>query len=135
RATVERKQETLPAAVKLLVTADESSRIRYDVEQLENSILTGLLLVVIVLFLFLGFLNAIFVALAIPISLLMTFSIMQVFGITLNMVTLFSLMVALGMLVDNGIVVVENIFRHKQEGLSRVEAARIGTSEVAGAIF
>ena len=135
RATVERKQETLPAAVKLLVTADESSRIRYDVEQLENSILTGLLLVVVVLFMFLGFLNAIFVALAIPISLLMTFSIMQVFGITLNMVTLFSLMVALGMLVDNGIVVVENIFRHKQEGLTRVQAARIGTEEVAGAIF
>ncbi|MEX2015996.1 MAG: efflux RND transporter permease subunit, partial [Candidatus Hydrogenedentales bacterium] len=74
RETVERKQETLPAAVKLLVTADESSRIRYDVEQLENSILTGLLVVVVVLFMFLGFLNAIFVALAIPISLLMTFS-------------------------------------------------------------
>ena len=62
---------------------------------------------------------------------LMSFAVLQALGITLNMMVLFSLILALGMLVDNAIVIVENIYRHMQEGKGRVQAARAGTSEVA----
>lgn len=125
----------LPKGLQVSVTWDESSYIRDLVSELENSILTGLILVMVVIFLFLGFSNAVFVALAIPVSMLITFTVLHMTGITLNMVVLFSLILALGMLVDNGIVVVENIYRHRQEGLDRVEAAKVGTAEVAWPII
>lgn len=125
----------LPAAIRLDITLDESTRIDKMLWQLVNSIMTGLILVAIVIFLFMGFSNALFVALAIPISMLITFVVMYLIGFTFNMVTLFSLMVALGMLVDNGIVVVENIYRHVQDGLPRIEAAKRGASEVAWPII
>ncbi|MFO7974013.1 MAG: efflux RND transporter permease subunit [Candidatus Hydrogenedentota bacterium] len=123
--------EDLPKGLEVSVTWDESNYIRELVSELENSILTGLIMVMVVIFLFLGFSNAIFVAFAIPVSMLITFTVLHMTGVTLNMVVLFSLILALGMLVDNGIVVVENIYRHRQEGLTRVEAAKVGTAEVA----
>lgn len=135
KALVEQARDQVPAGVSLYVTGDMSSEIRTSVEGLESSILTGLVLVVAVLFMFLGFSNALFVALAIPISLLITFMAMSLLGFSLNNVTLFALMVALGMLVDNGIVVVENIYRHAQMGKPRVQAAKEGTAEVAWPIF
>ena len=135
KALVNAAKEKMPPGVSLAVTLDESKEIAARVEGLENSILTGLILVVIVLFLFLGLSNAFFVAMAIPISLLITFTVMNQVGISLNMVSLFSLMVALGMLVDNGIVVVENIYRHAQMGKPKVQAAKEGTAEVAWPIF
>jgi CzcA family heavy metal efflux pump len=120
----------LPAGVKLSVTLNESKDIRRMVRELENSILTGLVLVLAVLFLFLGVRSALFVALAIPFSMLISFAVLHALGITLNMVVLFSLILALGMLVDNAIVIVENIYRHMEEGLDRVEAARTAAAEV-----
>ncbi|PCJ62206.1 MAG: acriflavin resistance protein [Candidatus Hydrogenedentota bacterium] len=135
KEVIEEARETLPAGVTLSITLDESKRIDEMVWQLFNSIGSGLVLVLIVIFLFMGISNALFVALAIPISLFITFIVMQMTGLTLNMVTLFSLMVSLGMLVDNGIVVVENIYRHAQNGLPRVAAAKKGASEVAWPII
>lgn len=135
RALIDDERSRMPAGVSLDITVDESNRIHDMVNQLENSIFSGLVLVLTVIFMFLGFSNAIFVAMAIPISLLICFIVMSAVGMTLNMVTLFSLMVSLGMLVDNGIVVIENIYRHAQEGLGRVEAAKKGTREVAWPIF
>ncbi len=135
KAMLEEARASVPPAISMDITLDESVRIDQMVQQLEDSILTGLILVVAVIFIFLGFANALFVALAIPISLLITFVVMMITGMTLNMVSLFSLMVALGMLVDNGIVVVENIYRHAQTGLSRVEAAKKGAAEVAWPVF
>lgn len=134
-AKVEEWQPRLPPTVSLGVTLDESLFVRDMVNELESGILSGLILVLVVIFVFLGFLNAIFVALAIPVSMLITFVILDLLGITLNMVVLFALILALGMLVDNGIVVVENIYRHMQAGASRVEAARAGTAEVAWPII
>lgn len=128
---IERMLKSLPKGLNVSLTWDESDYIRDMVSELENGILTGLILVLVVIFVFLGFSNAIFVAFAIPVSMLITFSVLYMTGITLNMVVLFSLILALGMLVDNGIVVVENIYRHRQEGLGRVEAAKVGTAEVA----
>ena len=86
------------------------------VSNLENSIILGIILVVGVLLFFLGLRNAIFVGVAIPLSMLMSFLILNSMGITLNVMVLFSLVIALGMLVDNGIVIVENIYRYMDEG-------------------
>ena len=78
-----------------------------------------------------GLRTSLIVALAIPLSMLMSFAILQAMDVTLNMVVLFSLVLALGMLVDNAIVIVENIYRYMQEGHSRLDAARLGAAEVA----
>ncbi|ALC16941.1 acriflavin resistance protein/RND family efflux transporter [Desulfuromonas soudanensis] len=122
--------DQLPPGIELAVTMNQSKDIRRMVADLENNILTGLILVVAVIFLFLGVTNAFFVALAIPFSMLFSFVVLQAFGITLNMVVLFSLILALGMLVDNAIVIVENIYRHMQEGKGRVAASRAAVAEV-----
>jgi len=123
-------EEIVPPGIDLSVTFNQSKDIRRMVSELENNIITGLILVVLVLFMFLGLRNSIFVALAIPFSMLLSFAILQLLGITLNMVVLFSLILALGMLVDNAIVIVENIYRHMQEGYSGVAAAKIAVTEV-----
>ncbi|MEE4254089.1 MAG: efflux RND transporter permease subunit [Desulfuromusa sp.] len=123
-------EQLVPDGIDLSVTFNQSKDIRRMVSELENNIITGLILVVLVLFMFLGFRNSIFVAIAIPFSMLLSFSVLQLLGITLNMVVLFSLILALGMLVDNAIVIVENIYRHMQEGYSTIEAAKTAVSEV-----
>jgi CzcA family heavy metal efflux pump len=120
----------LPEGIELSVTFNKSKDIRRMVSELENNIISGLILVVAVLFLFLGLRNSFFVALAIPFSMLISFAVLQAMGMTLNIVVLFSLILALGMLVDNAIVIVENIFRHMQEGKGRFAAARSATREV-----
>ena len=134
-ALLENARPKLPPSVEFTVTLNESKDIRRMVKELENSILTGLVLVLTVLFLFLGFRSSLFVALAIPFSMLISFAVLQAFGITLNMVVLFSLILALGMLVDNAIVIVENIYRHLEEGKGRVEAAKTAASEVGWPII
>ncbi len=124
-------EEEMPPALEVHLTADKSRDVRLMVSDLENNILSGLALVLIVVFAFIGGRSALFVALAIPVSMLITFSLLKAADVTLNMVVLFSLTLALGMLVDNGIVIVENIYRHMQEGKSRFRAAVDGTDEVA----
>ncbi len=131
KKVVDELRPLLPPALKIDLTSDMSKDVNLMVADLENNILSGLILVLAVIFIFIGGRSALFVALAIPYSMLMTFLMLTAGGITLNMVVLFSLILALGMLVDNGIVIVENIYRHMQEGESRVEAAQNGTDEVA----
>ncbi len=120
-----------PPTLAIDLTADQARDIRNMVADLENNILSGLLLVLVVVFVFIGGRSAFFVSLSIPLSMLITFIILNASGITLNMVVLFSLTLVLGMLVDNAIVVIENIYRHIQEGMGRLEAARAATDEVA----
>jgi multidrug efflux pump len=84
-----------------------------------------------VLLFFLGVRNSGFVALSIPLSMLLSFIVMQMMGMTMNNIVLYSLILALGMLVDNAIVVVENIYRHLERGYDNFDAARLGTGEVA----
>ncbi len=110
---------------------DNSIEVSKFVRDLENNIYTGMLFVFLVLFLFLGQRNAVFVGIAIPFSMLMSFMVLSAIGITLNFIVLFSLIISLGMLVDNAIVIVENIYRHVQAGKGRIEAAITGVSEVA----
>ena len=131
KAIVREMRPILPPSLRIDLTSDMSNDVRLMVADLENNILSGLILVLAVIILFIGGRSAVFVALAIPYSMLITFILLAVFDVTLNMVVLFSLILALGMLVDNGIVIVENIYRHIQEGMSRKEAALAGANEVA----
>ena len=124
--------KALPENLEVTVTNDLSDKTRDQVNNLENSIIFGVLLVVLVLLFFLGLRNALFVGVAIPLSMFMAFMILGALGVTLNVMVLFSLVLALGMLVDNGIVVVENIYRMmEKEGLGPFEAAKQGVGEVA----
>ncbi len=125
------KEEYLPENINVSVTNDQSDQTRTQVDELVNSIIFGVMLVVGVLLFFLGLRNAIFVGIAIPLSMLLSFSILNFIGFTLNVMVLFSLVMALGMLVDNGIVVVENIFRLMDEGMKPIPAAKQGVGEVA----
>ncbi|MDF1526014.1 MAG: efflux RND transporter permease subunit [bacterium] len=129
-AILDAARSVLPLGVEFTVTLNESKDIQRMVNELENNILTALVLVLTVLFLFLGVRSSFIVALAIPFSFFISFTILQAMGITLNMVVLFSLILALGMLVDNAIVIVENIYRHIEEGKDPVEAAKTAAAEV-----
>jgi multidrug efflux pump len=131
KAIVKEMKAILPPNLNIDLTSDMSNDVRLMVADLENNILSGLILVVAVILLFIGGRSAVFVALAIPYSMLITFILLAAFDVTLNMVVLFSLILALGMLVDNGIVIVENIYRHIQQGMSRQEAALTGANQVA----
>ena len=125
----------LPKDIEVTIFNDQSNQTRDSVENLENSIISGIILVVLILLFFLGLRNAMFVGVAIPLSMLMGFLLLTTLGFTLNMVVLFGLILALGMLVDNGIVVVENIYRYMQLGYSSDDAAKFGTGEVAWPII
>jgi multidrug efflux pump subunit AcrB len=121
-----------PKDVKVTITNDQSSKTIGQVDDLVNNIIFGVILVVVVLMFFLGFKNAVFVGFAIPMSMFMSLMILNMLGYTMNTMILFGLIMGLGMLVDNGIVVVENVYRlMDQEGMGRVEAAKKGISEIA----
>jgi len=128
---IETAQTTWPAGTEITKTMDDAKQIRSMVADLENNILSGLVLVTVVLLFVMGIRNAILVGMAIPFSMSISFIILEAAGITLNMVTLFALTLCLGMLVDNAIVIVENIFRFMEQGVPRIQAAMRATSEVA----
>ncbi|MEE9517192.1 MAG: efflux RND transporter permease subunit [Candidatus Adiutricales bacterium] len=131
RETVEEMKLNLPPSLEINLTSDQADEVRLMISELENNILSGLILVLVVIFLFIGGRSAIFVALAIPYSMFITFGLLTAMDVSLNIVVLFALILSLGMLVDNAIVIVENIYRHIQEGKSRSEAAVAATDEVA----
>jgi multidrug efflux pump len=119
-----------PAGTHYEITFDMSKNIRTMVDELQNHLLMGIILVLLVLSFFLGVRNSLFISTAIPFSMAMGFIALGYMGVTLNMVVLFSLVMVLGMLVDDGIVVVENIYRHLGMGKGRFQAALDGTKEV-----
>ncbi len=129
------KEDKFPEELNVSIFNDLSVQTRDLVDNLQNSIISGIILVVLVLLFFLGIRNSLFVGVAIPLSMLMGILIINVLGYTLNMVVLFSLILALGMLVDNAIVVVENVYRYMQEGYSSKDAAKKATGEVAWPII
>jgi multidrug efflux pump len=125
----------IPSGITISKTNDQSNMTRDMVSNLENSIIFGILLVVLVLLFFLGLRNALFVGVAIPLSMFMSFMILDAMDVSLNVMVLFSLVLALGMLVDNGIVVVENIYRYMEQGMEPFRAAIRGVGEVAWPII
>ena len=131
KVIIEEANKQVNGAVKFDITFDMSKYIRNMVADLENNILSALILVTGVLLLFLGWRPSTIVAMIIPLSMLITFFLIQMLGYTLNMIVLFSLVLVLGMLVDNAIVIVENIYRHLQMGYDKLHAAMLGAREVA----
>lgn len=128
----ETKADVFPPNLKVSISNDQSSKTIGQVDDLVNNIIFGVILVVTVLMFFLGFKNALFVGFAIPMSMFMSLMILNAMGYTMNTMILFGLIMGLGMLVDNGIVVVENVYRlMEEEGMSRIEAAKKGIGEIA----
>jgi multidrug efflux pump subunit AcrB len=126
------REDNFPSDLKVTIANDQSPKTIGQVDDLVNNIIFGVILVVIVLMFFLGFKNAIFVGFAIPMSMFMSLMILGALGYTLNTMVLFGLIMGLGMLVDNGIVVVENVYRlMDEEGMTRIEAAKKGIGEIA----
>jgi len=117
------------------VVSNQGTFIKSAINEVKNTLLIGIVLAVFVLFLFLRrFGTTLIVSLAIPISIVATFNLMYFNGLTLNIMTLGGLALGAGMLVDNAIVVMENIFRNHESGLSVRESAIVGTAQVGGAI-
>ncbi|WP_264560173.1 efflux RND transporter permease subunit [Flavobacterium sp. N2270] len=126
------EENVFPKDLQVTIANDQSSRTLNQVDDLVNNIIFGIILVVGVLMFFLGFRNALFVGFAIPMSMFMSFMILNGLGYTMNTMILFGLIMGLGMLVDNGIVVVENVYRlMEDEGMGRIEAAKKGIGEIA----
>lgn len=129
---LENAQKTyLPKNLSLLLSNDQSSRVEHQVDELSNHIIFGIVLVMIVLMFTMGLRNSLFVGAAIPLSMLMAFSILSMFGLTLNTMVLFGLVMGLGMLVDDGIVVVDNVFANMKKGMDRYTASKLGIGEIA----
>ncbi|GIZ09334.1 efflux RND transporter permease subunit [Flavobacterium sp. UMI-01] len=126
------QENYFPKDLKISLSNDSSSKTLNQVDDLVNNIIFGIILVVGVLMFFLGFRNALFVGFAIPMSMFLSFMILNALGYTMNTMILFGLIMGLGMLVDNGIVVVENVYRlMEDEGMNRYEAAKVGIGEIA----
>ncbi len=125
----------LPEILNIDYTNDQSDMVRKQLSSLVNNMIMGIIFVVFILFFFLGSRNALIVGLAIPMSMFTSFIVLSLIGYTINMIILFALILALGMLVDNAIVVVENVYRFISEGIPPMEAARKAVGEIAGPII
>jgi multidrug efflux pump len=121
----------LPPGTEVVLTGDRSETVVEFVEELENHIVFGVLLVTLSLLFFLGLRTALLAALAIPLTLLLTFALFRAAGETLNFIVLFSLIIVLGILVDFAIIVVENVHRRREQGASAWAAVEEATAEVA----
>ena len=121
----------LPKNLKVELTNDQSSRVEHQVDELSNHIIFGIILVMIVLMFTMGLRNSLFVGAAIPLSMMIAFAILSAMGVTLNTMVLFGLVMGLGMLVDDGIVVVDNVFANMKKGMPRIQASKVGIGEIA----
>ncbi|WP_396173198.1 efflux RND transporter permease subunit [Flavobacterium sp.] len=121
----------LPKDLQVELTNDQSSRVEHQVDELSNHIIFGIVLVMIVLMFTMGLRNSLFVGAAIPLSMMIAFTILSAFGLTLNTMVLFGLVMGLGLLVDDGIVVVDNVFANMKKGMPRVQASKVGIGEIA----
>lgn len=121
----------IPEGVTYSITSDESDYIKNTVHELENGIVTGVVLVMLILFFFMGLKNSLLVATSIPLSFLISFIVLSAMGITLNMIVLFTLILVLGIIVDDAIVVIENIYRlQEKENYNPHDASIEGPREV-----
>ncbi len=133
----EKFQKRGPENLVLAITGDSSTQTRNSVSDLFNTIILGFIVVVFILMFFMGELDAVFVGVAIPLSMLIAFVIVPMIGFTMNMIVLMAFILVLGIVVDNSIVVVENIYRHytTTKGLSITDATKIAVGEVAVPVF
>ena len=130
RELVEKRERNLPEGTELSVVNDSSIILKERLGILQNNAFFGLLLVVVLLYVFMGWRNAFFAALGIPVAFMGTFFFLHLSGYILSGVALFGLILVVGIVVDDAVVVIENVFRHIQEGRSTKEAAIVGAEEV-----
>ena len=136
RGVVEQLRGELPADVSIRVVRDDSSRIRESLESVQHELILGAILCIIIIYFFLNsWRSTIITGLALPISIISAFFVMWAFDFTLNTMTLLALSLAIGLLVDDAIVVRENIVRHLEMGKSHQQAAKDGTDEIGLAVF
>lgn len=124
-----------PEDLDIFISGDTAKYVRDQLGAVTNNAVSGLFIVLIVLFLFIGFGESIVVSTVIPLAILTALWLLKISGMTLNTITLFSIVLAVGMLVDNGIVIMENIDRLRYKGLNAKEAAIVGTNQIAPAVF
>ncbi len=134
---VARYQETASQSLKVKITGDSSTQTRNSVSDLFNTIILGFIVVVVVLMFFMGELDAIFVGISIPLSIIIAFIMIPILDFTMNMIVLMAFILVLGIVVDNSIVIVENIYRHftKTKDLPIAEATKRAVGEVALPVF
>jgi multidrug efflux pump len=136
RAEVAKINENLPEGMMLVVGYDTSTFIERSIRSVFITIAEAIILVVLVIFFFLRSLRATIIPIiTIPVSLIGAFGLMYLFGFTINTLTLLAIVLAIGLVVDDAIVVLENIFRHVENGMTRVEAALKGAREIAFAVI
>lgn len=127
----EMKSTVFPAGLNIVITGDQSDKTRITLHDLINTIIIGFILVTIILMFFMGASNAIFVALSVPLSMFLAFLVMPSIGFAMNMIVLFSFLLALGIVVDDAIVVIENTHRIFDNGKRSItEAAKMAAGEV-----
>ncbi len=131
RAKLKELEKTFPAGVYTTITAEKAKFIKQGFDQMNNSAVVGLIIVIVVLYFAMGLRNSVITSLSIPLSLLLTFVFLKVFGMSNNDMVRFSLVLCIGMLVDNAIIVVENVYHHFQLGKDRIAAVIDGTAEIA----
>jgi multidrug efflux pump len=136
RALLPEIERTMPPAVKMEVAYDSTKFIQASIDEVKFSLEQAVAIVVVVIFLFLGsFRSVVIPIVTIPLSLIGAGIIMSVMGFSLNLLTLLAMVLAIGLVVDDAIVVVENIYRHIEEGRSPPQAALIGAREIAGPVI
>ncbi|MBV8967455.1 MAG: efflux RND transporter permease subunit, partial [Verrucomicrobia bacterium] len=136
RSLIPSLQASLPGDTAITVTADRTATIRTSLQDTGNTLLIAMVLVIFVVWVFLGDLRATLIpSITVPVSIIGTFSAMYLLGYTANNLTLMALTIATGFVVDDAVVVLENITRYLEAGMSRVRAAVVGTEEVAFTVF
>jgi multidrug efflux pump len=136
RAEMESIQKELPSGLQGRIAYDATDYITNAIEEVVKTLGETLLIVVVIIFLFLGSIRSAFIpVVAIPLSLIGAFFLMQVFGFTINLLTLLAIVLSVGLVVDDAIVVVENVQRHLSEGQSSLDAALLGARELVGPVI
>ena len=136
RVEMEQIKKELPTGMTGEIAYDATAYINDAIHEVVKTLIDTLLIVMVVIFLFLGSFRSVIVpVVAIPISLIGALFLMQVFGFTLNLLTLLAIVLSVGLVVDDAIVVVENVERHMREGMSRMNAALVGARELIGPII
>jgi len=133
---VERINQTLPPGMKINIAMDQSVFIVRSIDEVQKHLILGSLFAVLAVFLFLKNIRTTLIsAVALPVSVISTFALINAFGFTFNNMTMLALSLSVGLLIDDAIIVIENIYRHVEEGMGPVEAAKFATSEIGLAVM
>ena len=136
KAEIEKINKTLPPGMNLNVAIDQSTFIRRSIDEVQKHLILGSLFAILAVFIFLGNVRTTLIsAVALPISIIATFALIRVFGFTFNNMTMLALTLSVGLLIDDAIIVIENIYRHVEEGMAPREAATFATTEIGLAVM